>query len=99
MTAALQITLTQIGPDLGTVAARIKNKRGLMVILGTEASNQFIANFRRLATKPNRLGAPSTHYYEGAADDTKHYETNDTATVSTTKLACGCITSAAKFIR
>jgi hypothetical protein len=83
----LSINLKESGLNLEDYALRVRNRRGLMAVLGAEGVRQVQANFQKLEGRGNRLGAPSTGYYTDAARLTSSQVTSDfAATVSINKV-------------
>ena len=81
MSVALTLTLDRPAFDLQDVFARVRNPRGLLGVLGREAANATRANFRQLTEQGNRFDAPSTGYWEGAAQSTASTVISDNAVV------------------
>jgi hypothetical protein len=73
-----KITIPQSDLNLKSLYDSVRNRRGLMTVLGAEGKVQVQRNFRQRAGVPNKLGAPSTGYWESAAQGTSSRLVSDT---------------------
>ena len=67
--------------NLREVWERARNRRGLMTVLGREGANRVVANFRQLTERGNRFDAPSTGYWESAANSVHSEALDDSRAV------------------
>lgn len=52
-----------------TLATRLKNPSGLLMVVGREAGNRLKAHYRmKERTEPNKLGGPRTHFWRDVAN-------------------------------
>jgi hypothetical protein len=65
MSTSATVTLTdRATPELRRIAAQLKNPAALYKDVGRRAANELKRHYRDLdARRPNRLGAPRTHYW------------------------------------